>query len=712
MPDLKVDELHGERERPARAAESSSSSPSRPGWDTAVRTAVRQAVATAGPRALWRDHRLFTILAVVSLVPRVLAALAFRPALMTSDSLLYMQESSKWVLGNIRPSGYSFFLAPLHYFPHPLLAVTTVQHLMGIAIAAIVYGLLRYWGLPAWGATLAALPTLFDTREIALESYILPDTLFTLCIMLAVALLLTKRTPRLWQVTLAGLLLAYVTVLRANGIPLAVVAAIYLLIRRVGWRRLAAGAAAFAIPVLGYVMVFHSQYGQYNITSSDGMFLWSGTTSFANCAIIKPPADLQPLCPNREKFAATHAAQPAWSIQALLDAPAPAAYLWASDAWWRHDAHPGFNSYNSKLAMRFAILAIKAQPLDYILTSARDEMLVFLGTDRPLSIQSMSFTTTPRLATPLPSYYAHDLYVYAHTTTNTHPVQPYAYFMFLYQEPVYFPGIVFFGVVIIGFVGLIRKRRQWGWGGPAALPWALAAVSLVLPALLKESLYRYAMVAIPLACLAAGLAFVRQRQQPSPAAAGVTSTQAAAGLAAAGPTATAPAATAPVTNGSATTERATTEPASTEPASTEPASTEPASTEPASAEPASTASAASGPPAPRRPEIETLPAVDQESATPAARPPDAGSRGGSADTAPPAPRRPDAGTPDAGLTATSAGTATPAPRRPDAETIATFPDATAPAPRRPDIESHGASAGTAPSDTAAPTASDGAHDAS
>ena len=671
MPDLKVDDLHGEREHPARAAAGSSGSPgaaSWAGWDAAMRAAVRRAVATAGPRALWRDHRLFTILAVVSLVPRVLAALAFRPALMTSDSLLYMQESSKRVLGEIRPSGYSFFLAPLHYIPHPLLAVTTVQHLMGIAIAAIVYGLLRYWGLPAWGATLAALPTLFDTRQIALESYILPDTLFTLCIVLAVALLITKRTPRLWQITLAGLLLAYVTVLRANGIPLAVVAGIYLLIRRVGWRRLAAGAAAFAIPVLGYVMVFHSEYGQYNITNSDGMFLWSGTTSFANCAIIKPPADLQPLCPNREKFAAKVAAQPAWSIQALLDAPAPAAYLWASDAWWRHDAHPGFNSYNAKLAMRFAILAIKAQPLDYILTSARDEMLVFLGTDRPLSIQSMSFTTKPRLATPLPSYYAHDLYVYAHTTTNTHPVQPYAYFMFLYQEPVYFPGFVFFGVVIAGFVGLIRKRRQWGWGGPAVLPWALAAVSLVLPALLKESLYRYAMVAIPLSCLAAGLAFVRQRQEPSLAAAGVTSTEAAA----AGPAFTGP----------ATTAAATTAPATTAPAST-------------------------AAPAPRRPETETLPAVGQKPAAPAPQRQDHESVDG--DTAPPAPR-PDADAPDAGLTATPAGTATPAPRRPDAETTAAFPGVTAPAPRRPEIESDRAAAGTGPSDTAAP-ASDGAHDA-
>jgi hypothetical protein len=48
----------------------------------------------------------------------------------------------------------------------------------------------------------------------------------------------------------------------------------------------------------------------------------------------------------------------------------------------------------------------------------------------------------------------------------------------------------------------------------AALPWALAAVSVVSPALLTQSLYRYVIVAIPLACLAAGLAFadLRPRQ--------------------------------------------------------------------------------------------------------------------------------------------------------------------------------------------------------
>jgi hypothetical protein len=276
---------------------------------------------------------------------------------------------------------------------------------------------------------------------------------------------------------------------------------------------------AFAVPLLWYVLAFHAEYGQYNITSSDGVFLWSGTTSFANCAIIKPPPQLLPLCPNREKSVPARPA-PAWSVNALLNAPAPAAYLWAPDVWWRHDAQPGINAYNDKLGMQFAIDAIKAQPLDYLRVSARDVMLVFLGTDRPLTRTSMSFTAHGRFA-KLPSYYARDMKAYAGTTSNTHPVEPYAYFLFLYQEPVYFSGIAFFAVLVAGLVGIVRRR--WQRRGPAALPavlpWALAAVSIVIPALLKESLYRYAMVAIPLACLAAGLAFVRQHQSSPPAAA-------------------------------------------------------------------------------------------------------------------------------------------------------------------------------------------------
>jgi len=486
-------------------------------WDPdATVAAVRRVAATLAPRALWRDHRLFTILVLLALVPRVLAALAFRPALLTADSFLYMTEAVHGTLGTIRPSGYSLLLDLLQPLPHPLLAVTTVQHLMGIAIAVIVYGMLRYWGLPAWGASLAALPTLFDPREIALESYILPDTLYNLMLLLAVALLLTKRTPRLWQCALAGLFVAYVALLRGNGLPLAVIFAAFILIRRVGWRAVAAAVAAFVVPLLSYVLMFQAAYGQLNITDSDGLFLWSRTTSFANCAIIKPPKELAPLCPDLEKKVAPARPAPAWSVNALLSEPSPADYLWAPDAWWRHDKYPGINKYNNKLGERFAVDAIEAQPLDYLKVAARDVLLVFLQNDRPLTKTTMSFTVTPHIAS-LPSYYARDEIQYAGTRSNTYLVQPYAYFLLLYQEPVYFPGIAFFLVLVAGLVGVAAQWRNWG--GPAALPSALAAASIVLPALLTQALYRYTIAAIPLACLAAGMAFIRRGTGPPPAAA-------------------------------------------------------------------------------------------------------------------------------------------------------------------------------------------------
>ena len=463
------------------------------------RGALRTAFAVIRPRALWEHHRLFTILVLAALVPRVVASLGFRPALMTRDSFGYMNEGVHLVApGQLRPAGYPMLLRLLEPF-HSLLLVTSLQHLLGIGIAIIVYGTLRRWGLPGWGASLAAAPTLFDYRQIALESYIMSDAVYGFVIIAAVALLLTKRSPRAWQCVLAGLLIAYASVLRGNGLPFVVVVLAFMLIRRVGWRAFTAGAAACVIPVLGYMAWFYATWGQFNITNSDGIFLWSRTTTFANCTVIKPPPDLVPLCPDK----------------AHLQGPkrGPADYLWAPNAWYWRTAHPGINAANDALAMRFAIAAIEAQPMGYVKASAKDVLAIFLATDRPLDINTMAFTAAPD-GSVLPRHFANDLRAYNHTTITTHAVQPYARLMSIYQRPVLFPGLVFLGAVITGLVGLLRKWRSWG--GPGALPWITAAISIVLPAMLTASMYRYALVAVPLACMAAALAFVRTPSWPGP----------------------------------------------------------------------------------------------------------------------------------------------------------------------------------------------------
>jgi 4-amino-4-deoxy-L-arabinose transferase-like glycosyltransferase len=449
-----------------------------------------------------------TIAVAISALPRAAAMAGFRPAFMTADSFVYMNEAVSGRLGTIRPSGYPMFLGLFTRWPAALTVVIGLQHLMGIAIAVIVYALLRRYGLPGWAATLAALPVLFDPREIALESYILPDTLFCLVVVVAVALLMLAPRPRLWQCSGAGLLLAYAALLRGNGVLLIAVAAAFALARRVGWRALLAGFAAFAVPLAAYAVEYHDQHGPYNLTGSDGMFLWSRTTSFANCAIIRPPADLRPLCPAREAPAHEQEASPSWSVSNRLIQGSPADYLWAADAWWRHDASPGFSSRNNRLGLDFALDAIEKQPLGYLRSVGQDVALLFIGTDRPQDQFTMSFTPAPRVPV-LPVNYRTDLRQYAGATQNTRAVYPYASWVFGYEQPVWFPGLVFLLVVLIGLAAVAADWRRLG--GPQFLPWAMAVALIVSPAALTQTLYRYALAAVPLACLAAGMGWMRLR---------------------------------------------------------------------------------------------------------------------------------------------------------------------------------------------------------
>jgi hypothetical protein len=467
---------------------------------------VRGTAAGLKPTALWRNHRWFVIAACVSVIPRVIAALGFKPALLIQDSFSYMKQSVQLLpLAELRPEGYPLMLHALQPF-HSLLLVTTVQHVMGIGLGTLIYAVLRTRGLPAWGAVLAAAPTLFDSRQIWLESSILPDTLFTLTLMIAVAILIVRPKPAIWQAMIVGLLVSYASVIRGNGAPVFAVILIFMLIMRVGWKVFVACLAAFVVPLVVYVAIFFGEHGQLNITDSSGLFLWSRTMSFANCSVIKPPANLVPLCPQNQPGHPT-ASAPAWSIPALVTERTPADYLWDAGAWYRVDAHPGVNAYNNKLAMQFAERAILAQPGAYLATVGKEVLETFFITDRQTDYLAMQFTTTPHV-NPEVAYMAYWENRYGYTKENTHLHQPWAYLMFLYQEPVWFPGAVFFFVVVAGLVLLIRRWR--GWGRYAFLAWGVAIVNLVLPIAAHELDYRYAISAVPFACLALGLTFIRK----------------------------------------------------------------------------------------------------------------------------------------------------------------------------------------------------------
>jgi hypothetical protein len=471
--------------------------------EVAVADRLRRAAAELTPRALWSRHRVFSILVAASVALRVIAELAFRPALLISDSFNYLQDGTTFTLGQLRPSGYPILLhllSPLH----SLLLITTLQHLIGIGTAVIVYALLRHWGLPGWGAALATVPTLFDSRQVALESYILPDTIFGCVVVAAVAVLLSRHRPAVWQCVVAGLAISYAALLRGNGTPLIIPIIAYMLVRRVGWRAVTAGVAAFALPVLGYAALFYVNYGQFNLTSSDGLFLWARTMTFANCQVIRPTAPEARLCPASQGI-------PAYT---RYGRSTPADYLWAPKVWWKMAAKPGPTAANNQLAMQFALTAISDQPMGYVGAVATDVAAAFDRVRHPHTVDDLAFTRTPAIP-HLQSYYVRDMRQYTLSDQNQHAVDPYAQLLLVYQRFIYLPGPGLLAVLLVGLAGIGRNWR-W-WGGLGALPWASAAVTIVAAAALSEYLYRYVIVAVPLACMAAALAFVPASRRPDPA---------------------------------------------------------------------------------------------------------------------------------------------------------------------------------------------------
>jgi len=87
----------------------------------------------------------------------------------------------------------------------------------------------------------------------------------------------------------------------------------------------------------------------------------------------------------------------------------------------------------------------------------------------------------------------------------TRAVAPWARLLQIYQRYVYLPGTLLGVIVLIGAAGVLARWRRWG--GVALLPWLVGVLLIVLPPLTAGFSYRYVLAAVPMACLAAGLAF-------------------------------------------------------------------------------------------------------------------------------------------------------------------------------------------------------------
>src|SRR5215468_12030924 len=131
---------------------------------------------------LAREHWLLTVLLAAGLVLRVLAQVAYRPALFYIDSMKYLFGAYP---GN-DPPGYQILIKPVLDIADPTL-IAALQHVLGLAMAVVLYVVLLRRGVPRWLAALATAPVLLDGYQLQIEQTIMPDVMFEACIVAGLA---------------------------------------------------------------------------------------------------------------------------------------------------------------------------------------------------------------------------------------------------------------------------------------------------------------------------------------------------------------------------------------------------------------------------------------------------------------------------------------------------------------------------------------------
>jgi hypothetical protein len=474
-------------------------------------------VDSVGLAARARRHWLFGLVLLAALVLRILTALAFRPIMwFGGDSASYLATGLRLIPDPGRVGGYGFMLwvlRPLHSFA----LVAAVQHLMGLAMGVLIYLLARRYGLPAWAATLATIPVLFDAYELQVEADAVPTVPFGFLVLLALYLLLRAPGERRPAGTALGgtggvgpagvsgaaFLLGVSTLLWPVGLALLAVLLVVLLalmlVRRAGLVTVLAALLAGALPVAAYAAWFSVHEHQFSLTRSDGVYLWSRTMSFADCAVIRPPAAERVLCP-----------PPGSRIASSL-------YIWDGNSPLLTMPGGRFSARTNRLALHFALRAIAAQPGDYAAAAGHDFALSFFWdrpvhpdaaiTDRYQFADAATAWVPATLRTPGGGTVAADQAAFnGGRSAPTRAVQPYASWLVSYQRYVYLRGTLLGVILLAALAAMIARRRVRGVQG-SGLPWAFAVTILLVPPLIADFDLRYLVPAVPVACLAAALAF-------------------------------------------------------------------------------------------------------------------------------------------------------------------------------------------------------------
>ncbi|WP_238173281.1 glycosyltransferase [Kribbella speibonae] len=292
----------------------------------------------------------------MGLVLRVLAIVAYRPAIIYTDSVQYLTNMGELSPDKLNPIGYDFVLGPLVAIGG-LTFVVIVQHLTGLLLGVAIYALARRLTVYRWLAAFAAAPILLDAYQVQIEQNIMAETTFDVILVAILWLLLAKGAPGWRRAAAVGVLVGAAFTVRAIGMVLLIAVVLYLIAsgkQRV--RRTAAAVAGFGIVFAAYAGYFHAETGRWGFTGAENQILYGRTATVANCAKLPLNEGTRLFCPKEplgqrlgvDNYAHNHYGDPNWP------GPLP----------------PG--TTKRQLATEFAHEVIKHQPLDVTWAALKD----------------------------------------------------------------------------------------------------------------------------------------------------------------------------------------------------------------------------------------------------------------------------------------------------------------------------------------------------
>ncbi|HET6816519.1 MAG TPA: hypothetical protein VFH66_04760 [Mycobacteriales bacterium] len=426
----------------------------------------------------------------MGLVLRMLCEFAYYPAVHFPDTAAYLRAGAHLTPPLWHPIGYSL-LVDLVGRSTPL--ITGVQHLVGIAMALLLVVLLEHTGLSRRMSALAVVPILLDPMQIYLEQFVLSDVVFTFLVVCAIVLSfrarLTERTA-----AAVGLLIALATLVRTLALLLAVPLAAVWVWRRVGWRRIAAGAAFVAVPLLAYAGLFEAANGSFALQGYTGRWLYGRVAPIAECSRLHLSPPQRVWCP-------------AFSPEQRVG---PSQFVWDPTLNFYGPGLPTYALRRSQSAGVFARDVILHQPTRYAGAVLHDVGTAFApgrNTDaRQWFVGSWLFYQQD-----FPPYWRVRVPGYSGSSSR----QAVGRFLAAYQRYIYVSGPVLLLACVVAVGGLVFGLRR----GKAVLAVLLSIglLFLVVPMLTVGFDFRYVLPAIemlvPAAFVGAHLLWVRLRKR-------------------------------------------------------------------------------------------------------------------------------------------------------------------------------------------------------